>query len=272
MTYQWQKNSANLSNGGHYSGATTATLTASTCDSTDAASYRCVITNGAGSATSAAAALTIATATTITQQPANRTVASGGTTTFTIAATGQAPLTYQWQKNSVNLVNGGHYSGVAALSTLTVSSADNTDVGNYGCRVTGGCGILPSNAATLTISGTGTSASSISQYGITWTFDKAYPVGQFVNGDWWVKGPVVVASVSPAPIFGANNTDQLARNGSCINPIANSPTQPYDGRYYSSSGNNYSSAPPSTSRRRWRPAVRWYRRSAASTTTGTSPI
>ena len=42
-------------------------------------------------------------------------------------------------------------------------------------------------------------ASSVSQYGITWTFDKAYTVGKFVTGDYWVVGPVTVTSVSPAP-------------------------------------------------------------------------
>ena len=44
-----------------------------------------------------------------------------------------------------------------------------------------------------------TAASSVTQYGVTWTFDKSYPVGQFVTGDWWVIGPVTVVSVSPAP-------------------------------------------------------------------------
>lgn len=39
----------------------------------------------------------------------------------------------------------------------------------------------------------------ISQYGITWTFDRAYPAGRFVTGDWWVVGPVTVVSVGPAP-------------------------------------------------------------------------
>ncbi|MBU8823750.1 hypothetical protein [Mycolicibacterium goodii] len=42
-------------------------------------------------------------------------------------------------------------------------------------------------------------ASEISQYGITWKFDREYPVGQFVNGDWWVVGPVTVVSVTPGP-------------------------------------------------------------------------
>lgn len=42
-------------------------------------------------------------------------------------------------------------------------------------------------------------ATQISQYGITWTFDRAYPVGRFVTGDYWVVGPVTVVGVSPGP-------------------------------------------------------------------------
>src|ERR1700761_189538 len=37
----------------------------------------------------------------ITTQPANQSVMAGQTATFTVVATGTAPLTYQWQKNSV---------------------------------------------------------------------------------------------------------------------------------------------------------------------------
>ena len=33
---------------------------------------------------------------------------------------------------------------------------------------------------------------SVSQWGITWTFDKPARVGQFVNGDFYVVGPVTV--------------------------------------------------------------------------------
>ena len=38
---------------------------------------------------------------------------------------------------------------------------------------------------------------SITQYGITWTFDREYECGQFVNGDYWVVGPVTVTGISP---------------------------------------------------------------------------
>jgi hypothetical protein len=62
--------------------------------------------------------------------------------------------------------------------------------------------------------------SSITQYGVTWTFDKEYESGQFVSGDHWVVGPVVIESVSPAPTG--------TRNGSCVNPLGG--RQGYDDR------------------------------------------
>lgn len=43
---------------------------------------------------------------------------------------------------------------------------------------------------------TGQEQNSVSQYGITWSFDRAYQVGHFVNGDWWVVGPVVVTAIT----------------------------------------------------------------------------
>jgi len=62
----------------------------------------------------------------------------------------------------------------------------------------------------------------LSQWGITWYFDRSYPTGHFVNGDWWVKGPVTIVRVDPAP------TDSPARNGSMVNPVPG--TQGYDDR------------------------------------------
>jgi hypothetical protein len=61
--------------------------------------------------------------------------------------------------------------------------------------------------------------SSVTQYGITWTFDRGYPVGRFVTGDWWVVGPVTITEVSPAPTAG--------RNGSMLDPVG---SQDYDDR------------------------------------------
>jgi hypothetical protein len=72
----------------------------------------------------------------------------------------------------------------------------------------------------------------ITQYGITWTFDKPARVGQFVNGDFYVVGPVTVKEVSPKPLFGEEVKDaadnelkkygaaNLGRNGSVLNLTA----------------------------------------------------
>ncbi len=66
-------------------------------------------------------------------------------------------------------------------------------------------------------------ASQLTQHSITWTFDRPYQVGQFINGDYWVVGPVVIVSVSP----GWDGT----RNGSMLDPLPN--TAPaYDSRSY----------------------------------------
>jgi hypothetical protein len=150
LTYQWQKNSANVTNGGHYSGCTTTTLTVSSADANDVAGYRCVVTNSSGSTNSNAANLSLKTATTISQHPQAQSVAANATAAFTVVATGDGTLTYQWQRNSVNVTNGGHYSG-CTTATLTISSADSGDAANYRCVVTGGCGSATSNQAALTV-------------------------------------------------------------------------------------------------------------------------
>jgi hypothetical protein len=37
----------------------------------------------------------------------------------------------------------------------------------------------------------------VTQYGITFKFDKTYPVGNFANGDFWVQGPVTITEITP---------------------------------------------------------------------------
>src|SRR5688572_28696328 len=50
---------------------------------------------------------------------------------------------------------------------------------------------------------------SVTKDGVTWNFQNAVRVGQFVTGDYYVVGNVTVASISPAPAGG--------RNGSVLN-------------------------------------------------------
>ena len=94
-----------------------------------------------GSATSSST-----TAPAITTQPANKTVIAGQTASFTVAATGTAPLKYQWSKN------GAAISG-ATLSTYTTPAEATTDNNaKFTVVVSNAAGSRTSNAAILTVS------------------------------------------------------------------------------------------------------------------------
>ena len=66
--------------------------------------------------------------------------------------------------------------------------------------------------STNVVDSTGTNTS------ITWTFQGAPTCGQFVNGDWWVIGPVSITSITPA--FTSTGFPKISnQNGSMINPV-----------------------------------------------------
>src|SRR5207245_2676108 len=142
LTYQWQKNGANITGAIAASYATPATTTAD-----NGATFQVVVSNSAGSKTSAAATLTVnaaAVAPTITTQPASQTVTAGQTVTFSVVANGTAPLTYQWQKNGAN-INGATAASYTTPATTTPDSGSAFEV-----VVTNTAGTATSSAATLT--------------------------------------------------------------------------------------------------------------------------
>lgn len=55
---------------------------------------------------------------------------------------------------------------------------------------------------------------TITQFGITWTFDQDYPTGQFANWDWWVVGPVSIIGIEPR----CQTINGRTMNGSMVNP------------------------------------------------------
>jgi len=56
---------------------------------------------------------------------------------------------------------------------------------------------------------------------ITWTLDKEYPVGQFVNGDWYVVGPAKVIKIENTLSDKSFLDIEFDHSGSMINPIVN---------------------------------------------------
>ena len=93
----------------------------------------------------------------ITTSPASQTVCQGQPAVLTVVASGDAPLTYQWQKYNgstwVPLNDGGTLSG-AATHTLTISSVGSTDAGSYHVYIVNSCDTNTSATVTLALSGT----------------------------------------------------------------------------------------------------------------------
>ena len=140
LTYQWNKADVAIP------GATGSTLTLAAVTAADAGSYTVTVGNALGRVTSTAANLTVTVTTpvTLTTQPQPLTVAAGQTATFTVAATGTGPLTYQWNKAGVAIPG-------ATASTLTLAAVTGADAGSYAVTVGNALGSVTSSAASLTV-------------------------------------------------------------------------------------------------------------------------
>jgi len=151
LTYQWRKNSSNLSNTGVYTGATTATLSISDVTGFGGSTFDCVVSGTCSpAATSSTATLTVNSVPSVTGNPASQTLCAGAATTFTVSATGTS-LTYQWRRNSSNLSNTGVYTG-ATTATLSISDVAGLGGSTFDCVVSGTCSpSATSSAATLTV-------------------------------------------------------------------------------------------------------------------------
>jgi len=87
----------------------------------------------------------MATAPAITTQPSNQTVAAGQTATFSVVATGTAPLSYQWQKGTSDI------AAATSASYTTLATAIGDSGSTFRVVVSNSEGSATSNAATLTV-------------------------------------------------------------------------------------------------------------------------
>ena len=145
MQYQWMKNGAALS------GATASSFTTGAETTADNnAQFSVQVSNSAGSATSGAAVLTVTSpvvAPSITTQPASQSITSGKTAALSVAATGTAPMTYQWSKGGVAI------SGATSSSYTTPAL---TATAQFTVTVSNGAGSATSNPATVTVTAAST--------------------------------------------------------------------------------------------------------------------
>jgi len=224
FTYQWQRLAAgagtwtNLSDGGGVTGATTAGLAFSgTTLAMDGDQVRCVVTNTAGTVTSNAATLTINQVPVVTTQPVNVTAAVGSTVSFTVVASGTAPLTYQWSAYSTPVPGG-------TGPTLTLTNIQVSDAASYSVYITNAAGATRSNAASLTVTG-GTAPTITAQpQGATVVAGAAVSFSVTASGSapltyQWSKGGVPIAGATSATYSLA--AAQLSDAGSYSVSVAN---------------------------------------------------
>lgn len=143
----------------------------------------------------------------VTVSPKSAPLVEGASQQFSASVTGTSDTAVTWSATGGTISTAGLYVAGTATGNFTVtatSAADATKSGQGSVTIT----------APAPPPGT---ASSITKDGITWTFSEAVPVGQFVNGDYYVVGLVTVTAISPQP-----TTSSPYLNGSVKNlPAAN---------------------------------------------------
>jgi pectate lyase/pectin methylesterase-like acyl-CoA thioesterase len=142
LTFQWSKNGVPIA------GATGPTLTLNNVRVADSGAYVFTATNPAGIVASDVATVVVNLAPPIiTIQPQSQTILVGEAVTFTVAAGGSAPLTYQWRKNGAGIAG-------ATGPSFTIASLQFSDAGAYTVVVSNGAGSVVSDPATLIVSAT----------------------------------------------------------------------------------------------------------------------
>lgn len=150
IQYQWYKGGVILNNSTRITGAQSGNLTITSLQVSDQDSYSCSITDNCNTINSVAATLTVKERVIITGQPENMVVCENQNAYFEVRASG-FNLSYQWQKDGVNIDDvAGHISGTNS-SVLVITNAAFGDRGVYRCQVTGDCNTILTNTANLTV-------------------------------------------------------------------------------------------------------------------------
>jgi alpha-tubulin suppressor-like RCC1 family protein len=155
--YQWYFDNLAIS------GGTQASLTVTNIQTNNVGVYNVVVTNGYGSAVSSNATLNVTNAPpTLTAQPANTLVFTGGSATLSGSAIGSFPISYLWLFNGSPIYN-------ATNSSLTIGNAQSANVGNYSLAASNAFGFITSSNASLGIYTIADLASALDSPTLAWT-------------------------------------------------------------------------------------------------------
>ncbi len=157
LSYQWYKNNTNLV------GQTGTNLVLVNVHTTNSGPYSVVVSNAYGVVTGALVLDVVAGPPIISQQPTPATATRylNGSVTFTAAAVGSVPITYQWQRGT-NPISG------ATAASLTLTGLQSANAGSYDVVASNPHGSVTSSYAVLTVSGVASNyASAIVSLGPT---------------------------------------------------------------------------------------------------------
>lgn len=163
-SYQWNFNGTPIP------GATSATYAISGATSANAGNYSVTVTSAVGSVTSSVAA--VAVGSTITVNPTSASLHPTQVGTFSVAAQGLSPFTYQWYQIPSGGTTGVAISGATSPSYSTPSVDLTYNGDQYYATVTDSCAGTPldSTSATLTVTAGNTSPTIVVQpVGVTVT-------------------------------------------------------------------------------------------------------
>src|ERR1019366_42188 len=107
---------------------------------------------------------------------------TGTTAMFSVAATGDQPLFYEWQENGTNINDGGNISG-SATSSLTLVNVTTLNTGSYSVIVSNALYAVSSLKATLTVVPNASPSAAMNELRLfTGGIDGAFPYAGLIQG------------------------------------------------------------------------------------------
>ncbi|MGA3010127.1 MAG: fibronectin type III domain-containing protein [Terracidiphilus sp.] len=153
------------------------------------------------------------TAPSITMQPVSQSVGVGQMATFSVVASGTAPLTYQWQSNGTTI------SGATAASYTTPAASAAISGTNYQVVVSNSAGSATSNAAVLTVTNSSCSAAPATPTGLTATASSSSVIGL----GWTAVTPPANCTISSYSVYRSTTSGFTPFSGNLIESGLTSP-------------------------------------------------
>lgn len=183
------------------------TLTLSSVQMADAGSYQCVVRNSVNSVNCNAVNVTVREKVRITKQLANQTLNEGDSIVLDLAATGEAPISYQCYHNGASVVAG------TSPGSLVIPNAQAADAGSYHCVVSNAGSRVTSNTASVSVVSSVVTRSAL----LTWSAPTTRANGQALNSSEIAGYEVYMATDRNGPfdsvITTEGNTTRAQING-----------------------------------------------------------